>query len=54
MRFHEMYKNNRGLSRRNLILGSSAFAAGLTLSPYSINAYSSEEENKLNFYNWDT
>jgi spermidine/putrescine transport system substrate-binding protein len=49
-----MYKNNRGLSRRNLILGSSAFAAGLTLSPYSINAYSSEEENKLNFYNWDT
>ena len=44
-----MYKNNRGISRRNLILGSSAFAAGLTLSPYSSNAYSSKEENKLNF-----
>ncbi|MFT6497357.1 MAG: spermidine/putrescine transport system substrate-binding protein, partial [Alphaproteobacteria bacterium] len=54
MRLHEMYKNNRGISRRNLILGSSAFAAGLTLSPYSSNAYSSKEENKLNFYNWDT
>lgn len=37
--------------RRSLLKGATAFAAGLTFLPrFSL----SEEEKKLNFYNWDT
>jgi spermidine/putrescine transport system substrate-binding protein len=38
-------------SRRTLLKGTGAFAAGLTFLPRFAMA---EEEKKLNFYNWDT
>ena len=38
-------------SRRQFLAGTGAVAAGLTLMPYK--AFS-EEEKKVNFYNWDT
>jgi len=46
-------KTNRkaGYSRRSFLAGTGAVAAGLTFGPkFSLGA----EENKLNFYNWDT
>lgn len=38
-------------SRRKFLAGTGAVAAGLTFAPYK--AFS-EEEKKINFYNWDT
>ncbi|MHA1152661.1 MAG: ABC transporter substrate-binding protein [Alphaproteobacteria bacterium] len=46
-------KTNRkaGYSRRSFLAGTGAVAVGLTFGPkFSLGA----EENKLNFYNWDT
>ena len=43
-------KHNR-ISRRSLLAGAGAAAAGLTILP---RFGWSAEEAKLNFYNWDT
>jgi len=42
---------NYPLSRRSLLAGTGAVAAGLTFPKL---AWSQEEEKRLNFYNWDT
>jgi spermidine/putrescine transport system substrate-binding protein len=46
-----MFRSRRRASRRAILKGAGAVAAGLTFLPrFAL----SEEEKKLNFYNWDT
>ena len=42
---------NHRLSRRSLLAGTGAVAAGLVVKPIASGA---AEEKKLSFYNWDT
>ena len=44
-------KPHHGLSRRRFLSSTGAVAVGLTFLPYRARA---QEEQKLNFYNWDT